>query len=112
MATLAVTSVAETRPVAETRQFTLYVRDGRLPMPDGTQLYVWGFTDEPNGLPKVPGPAIVVNEGDQVEITLVNDLDPTASEQLPIGEGHTMHLHGLDTTMEHDGVPETYGPGL
>jgi manganese oxidase len=94
------------------RQFTLYVRDGWLPLPDGGQVYVWGFTEDPNGPPRVPGPAIVVDEGDTVEITLVNDRDPTASALRPAGEGHTIHLHGLDVSTEHDGVPETHPAGL
>lgn len=96
----------------QTRRFTLYVRDGYIPMLDGSQMYVWAFTQDPNGPPRVPGPPIVVNEGDSVEVTLVNDRDPTATAFVLSGEGHTIHLHGLDTTMEHDGVPETFAPGL
>ncbi|MBM2810254.1 MAG: multicopper oxidase family protein [Chloroflexi bacterium] len=99
-------------PLTETRRFTLYVRDGWLPTPDGGQIYVWGFTDDPNGPPKIPGPPIVVNEADTVEVILINDRDPTANALLPDGEGHTIHLHGLDVPTEHDGVPETHGPGL
>lgn len=110
---------AEPRPAAvpasappEVRRYTLYVREGWLPLPDGESLYVWAFTDNPDGPPQVPGPPIIANEGDTVEVTLVNDVDPTANALLPLGEGHTIHLHGLDTPMEHDGVPETYPPGL
>ncbi len=97
---------------SQVRSFTLYVRDGYIPMPDGSSMYVWGFTDDPNGPPQIPGPAIVVDEGDTVDVTLVNDRDPTANTLQPAGEGHTVHLHGLDTPMEHDGVPETFAPGL
>jgi FtsP/CotA-like multicopper oxidase with cupredoxin domain len=99
-------------PGSQARSFTLYVREGWVPLPDGGQVYVWGFTDDPHGPPQVPGPPIVVNEGDTVEVTLVNDRDPTASERLPVGEGHTIHLHGLDVPTEHDGVPETHAAGL
>jgi manganese oxidase len=99
-------------PSAQGRSFTLYVREGWVPLPDGSQVYVWGFTDDPNGPPQVPGPPIVVNEGDTVEVTLVNDRDPTASDRLPTGEGHTIHLHGLDVPTEFDGVPETHADGL
>ncbi len=110
---IALTEMANSQtPTGETRRFTLWVRDASLPMPDGSQMYVWGFTDDPNGPAKIPGPPIVVNEGDQVEVTLINDRDPTANALVPDGEGHTIHLHGLDTAMEHDGVPETYAPGL
>lgn len=110
--TLALTGMATNQAEPQNRRFTLYVRDGWLSMPDGQQLYVWGFTDDPAGQPKIPGPPIVVNEGDVVEVTLVNDRDPTASTRLPSGEGHTIHLHGLDVPPEHDGVPETFPAGL
>lgn len=109
---IALTGMVQSQPPGETRKFTLYVRDAWLPMPDGSQIYVWGFTDDPNGPAKVPAPPIVVNEGDRVEVTLINDRDPTANSLMPTGEGHTIHLHGLDVPMEHDGVPETYRPGL
>ncbi len=100
------------RPSSQTRSFTFYVREGWIATPDGSQVYVWGFTEDPNGVPMVPGPPIVVDEGDSVEITLVNDRDPTASDRQPLGEGHTIHLHGLDVPTEHDGVPETHPAGL
>lgn len=94
------------------RSFTLYVRDAVLAAPDGSEIYVWGFTDDPSGPAKIPGPLIEVELGEMVEVTLINDRDPTTSALLPFGEGHTIHLHGLDTTTEHDGVPETFEPGL
>jgi FtsP/CotA-like multicopper oxidase with cupredoxin domain len=96
----------------EVRRYTLYVREGWLTMPDGAEVYVWGFTDDPKGPPRVPGPMLVANEGDTVEVALINDVDPTANPLLLQGEGHTIHLHGLDTPTEHDGVPETYAAGL
>jgi manganese oxidase len=88
------------------------VREAVLTADDGERIYSWGFTDDPTGPAKVPGPLIEVNEGDTVEITLINDRDPTVSALTPLGEGHTIHLHGLDTTTEHDGVPETFEGGL
>ncbi len=96
----------------EVRRVTLYVREGMVAMPDGASVYTWGFTDDPKGGPQVPGPTIYANEGDTVEVTLVNDADPTTNALLVTGEGHTIHLHGLDTSTEHDGVPETFAPGL
>jgi FtsP/CotA-like multicopper oxidase with cupredoxin domain len=105
-------NLASVSAQTEVRRYTLYVREGWLTMPDGASVYVWGFTDDPKGPPQVPGPAIIANEGDSVEVTLVNDVDPTANALLVHGEGHTIHLHGLDTPTEHDGVPETHAPGL
>lgn len=66
--TLAVTGMGQVPPQGQPRRFTFYVREGWLPTPDGSQVYVWGFTDNPNGPPRVPGPAIVVDEGDTVEL--------------------------------------------
>ena len=106
------TSTAGSHQLQQPRTFTLYVREGWVDVPDGDPVYVWGFTDDPNGSPQVPGPIIEVDEGNLVEITLVNDRDPTTSELQPQGEGHTIHLHGLDVSTEFDGVPETHGPGL
>jgi manganese oxidase len=105
-------NVASVAMQPEVRRVTLYVRDGMVTMPDGASVYVWGFTDDPSSGPKVPGPTIYANEGDTVEVTLVNDVDPTANSLLLNGEGHTIHLHGLDTPTEHDGVPETHAAGL
>src|SRR5262245_1895629 len=52
----------------EVRRFTLFVRDGVISGPDGSSIYVWGFTDDPNGRAKIPGPVIEANEGDTVEV--------------------------------------------
>ena len=56
-------------------------------MPDGAQLYVYGFTDDPDGQARVPGPAIQADAGDTVRITLVNDRDPN-------GGGHGLRVSG------------------
>jgi FtsP/CotA-like multicopper oxidase with cupredoxin domain len=95
----------------QVRNFTLYVRDATLTMPDGQQIYVFGFTDDPNGHAKVPGPTIMVDEGDTVNLTLVNDKDPTKTEVNPDGDGHTIHLHGLDLPSQFDGDPMTAPDG-
>ncbi len=95
----------------QVRNFTLYVRDATMTMPDGEQIYVFGFTDDPNGHAKVPGPSLVVDEGDTVNLTLVNDKDPTKTTYSPDGDGHTIHLHGLDLPSQFDGDPMTAPDG-
>ncbi len=55
------------------RNFTLYVRDNLLKMPNGQQIYVFGYTDDPHGRAQVPGPPLIVDEGDTVNVTIVND---------------------------------------
>ncbi len=105
-------NLAPSAAQANVRRGTPYGRGGPVTRPDGPSVYVWGFTDDPKGGPQVPGPTIYANEGDTVEVTLVNDVDPTANGLLINGEGHTIHLHGLDTPTEDDGVPETHAAGL
>ncbi|WEK54120.1 MAG: stalk domain-containing protein [Candidatus Cohnella colombiensis] len=87
------------------KKFQLYATDGYMTLPDGKQLYIWGYSlkDEP-GSATVPAPTLEVNEGDRVEITLTN-IGPkkTGIKQL----AHTIHFHGLDTDQLNDGVPHT-----
>lgn len=92
------------------RNFTLYVRDNTIKMPDGKQVYIFGYTDDPNGHAKMPAPTIDVDEGDTVNITLINDKDPTNTRFNEGGDGHTIHLHGLDLVSQYDGDPMT-SPG-
>ncbi|MBO0792897.1 MAG: multicopper oxidase family protein [Ktedonobacteraceae bacterium] len=92
------------------RNFTLYVRDNQIKMPDGKQIYSFGYTDDPRGRSRLPGPTIEVDEGDTVNITLVNDKDPTSGNPPSGGDGHTIHLHGLDLPSQFDGDPMT-APG-
>lgn len=93
----------------QVRNFTLYVRDNVLKMPGGKQIYVFGYTDDPHGRAQVPGPTLVVNEGDTVNVTLINDKDPTKSKY-SAGDGHTIHMHGLDLSSVYDGDPMTAPP--
>ncbi len=95
---------------AQTRDFTLYVRDTTIKLPGGKEIYAFGYTDNPNGPAKIPGPTFVVNEGDTVNLTLVNDKDPTKTLVNADGDGHTIHLHGLDLPSAMDGDPMT-APG-
>jgi FtsP/CotA-like multicopper oxidase with cupredoxin domain len=95
---------------AQTRNFTLYIRSTQIKTPDGQTIWAFGYTDEPNGPAKIPGPTIAVNQGDTVNITLIDDKDPTKTKYNPDGDGHTIHLHGLDMPSAMDGDPMT-APG-
>jgi manganese oxidase len=84
-------------------------------MPDGKALRIWGFNLSGGSMgPRmgmmggsggsmtvsVPGPLLVVNEGDDVALTFNNH---SMME-------HTVHLHGLDVDTLNDGDPMTYPP--
>jgi FtsP/CotA-like multicopper oxidase with cupredoxin domain len=105
------TSVSQAAPVkGVVRNFNFYVRSTELVMPDKTKIWAFGFTDNPNSPASVPGPSIIINEGDTVNLTLHNDKDPTMTQYNTTGDGHTIHLHGLDLPSAMDGDPMT-APG-
>lgn len=51
--------------------FSLQATDGRIDMPDGNSIYIWGYTSS-NSEAQFPGPNLCVNEGDHVTINLTN----------------------------------------
>jgi manganese oxidase len=53
--------------------FNLTVKEGTISTADGNSLYFWGYANE-DGVPQYPGPTLIVNQGDQIEIRLANDL--------------------------------------
>jgi len=63
---------------------------------DGNSIRTFGFAENLNDNPAVPGPTIEVNEGDSVVIDFWN---------VSQGAPHTIHLHGLDVDQQNDGVP-------
>ncbi len=74
---------------AAVREFTLVAREADLELAPGTTVRAWTY----NGT--VPGPELRVTEGDQVRITLRNELPvPTSA-----------HWHGIDVPIAMDGVP-------
>lgn len=98
-------------PPTQVRNITLYVRSTTLTMPDGQKIFAFGYTDDPKGQAKIPGPTIVANVGDTVNLKLVDDQDPTKTKYNPTGDGHTIHLHGLDMPSAMDGDPMTAAGG-
>lgn len=64
---------------------------------DGSEVEMWGFGYVKASL---PGPTLVFDLGDTVEIHLHNES----------AEDHTIHLHGLDVAQMEDGVPMTSYP--
>jgi FtsP/CotA-like multicopper oxidase with cupredoxin domain len=69
--------------------FSLSAQDGYITQPDGVMIYSWGygcngapagFVPFPGNCPsmQIPGPTLVVNEGQTVTVTLANNLPPAA----------------------------------
>lgn len=59
---------------AATRNYTLYITAGTLTIngSGGASMAAWGYT-EVAGTPKFPGPTLTANEGDTVNVTVVNN---------------------------------------
>ncbi|MFN2271910.1 MAG: hypothetical protein ACK2US_13805, partial [Anaerolineae bacterium] len=57
------------------RTCNLWVTTGTLTLPDGVTVPVWGFTDTATiGAAQVPGPVLVGNTGETLEVVLHNEL--------------------------------------
>ena len=84
------------------RSYVFFARmDGTHMLESGHNTYIWGFSqgdlESPPPELELPNPPIEVEEGDTVEVMLINIS----------GEGHTIHWHGLDTDQANDGTPHT-----
>jgi hypothetical protein len=92
------------------RNFDLIARDGRNTQPDGNSIYSWGYGCDsaapvPQFVPfagncplmQIPGPTMILTEGQQVTVTLTNGL--------PAAAGNTSIVFpGFDVTVT-GGVP-------
>jgi FtsP/CotA-like multicopper oxidase with cupredoxin domain len=90
--------------------FVLTAQENYLTQPDGAQIYSWGYgcdssASKPAFAPfsgfcntmQVPGPTLIVNEGDTVSVTLSN--------QLPAAAGNTSILFPGFSVMPAGGTP-------
>jgi FtsP/CotA-like multicopper oxidase with cupredoxin domain len=65
--------------------FTLTAKEGHISTAEGASVYVWGFANG-NGPMQYPGPTLIVNQGDNITITLSNTLPFSVSMVFP-GQG-------------------------
>lgn len=68
--------------------FELTAREGYISIADGGSVYSWGYTD--GDTMQLPGPTLIVNQGDIVEITLNNALPSAAGNTSIVFPGHTV----------------------
>lgn len=74
----------------------LWAMTGTLTLPDGATVPVWGFADGAAGPAQVPGPAMVANDGETLEVVLHNDLlTETVSLTFPGQMGLLPDLEGV-----------------
>lgn len=79
-------------PDGTVRSFTLVAQPGYISAADGNSILVWGFADGDVTAPNVPvtqypGPTLIANQGETVEITLTNELSVPVSMVFP---GHAV----------------------
>jgi FtsP/CotA-like multicopper oxidase with cupredoxin domain len=75
--TLPATTCTATGPGAVTCE--LWAKTDTLTFPNSVTVPVWGFTDSAAGAAQIPGPALIVNQGDAVTVILHNDLTVATS---------------------------------
>jgi len=88
-AQVSVTELTGPRTGEPDARFTLVAQKKMIRLPSGHTVEAWTF----NG--QVPGPELVVREGDLVEVELINE---------DIESGVTVHWHGIDVPNAEDGV--------
>lgn len=101
---------------AGTKHFYIYATDGYMTLPDQTQTYIRGFAgnnppttpvahpESLKGHAQLPGPIIEAVVGDDCYLHLreIGNINPHAP-----ADPHTIHLHGIHTSTQNDGFPET-----
>lgn len=73
-----------------TQTVDLWAKDGYIYTPDGNSIYIWGFTDNPASPCQLPGPPIIIDFGDEVILTLHNNLNENVSLIFP-GQDNMMY---------------------
>jgi len=83
MLLLFVVSLAQARIDGVTGQdFTLTAKSGKVTTADGSGLFFWGFADA-GSIVQYPGPTLIVTQGQQVTVTLANQLNTPVSIVFP-----------------------------
>ncbi|MGG1519175.1 multicopper oxidase family protein [Paenibacillus oryzisoli] len=89
MGGISVASLNGPRQGEPDKRFTLTAKRQTVSLSSGAQVEAWTF----NG--QLPGPELRVQQGDLIEVTLINS---------DITDGVTLHWHGLDVPNAEDGV--------
>ncbi len=103
-------------------EFNLYAFPFNINLPEGTSLYMWGFGDMDQGefafpnpgtgyaMPQYPAPTLIVTEGDQVTINMINYGVPDPVSIVVTGHNVTANggSAGLITQAANVGETVTY----
>ncbi len=85
--------------VGSTRTCELWAMAGEVTMPDDVVVPIWGFADNPAGPAQLPGPMLIANQGETLEIILHNELPgEMVSLEFPGQPGLLPDLVGVGAT--------------
>jgi hypothetical protein len=77
-------------------EFHLTARAGNVSIADGGSIYSWGYGLSTASEMQLPGPTLIVNEGDTVTVTLQNALPAAAGAVSIVFPGHEVATSGGD----------------
>jgi len=86
----------------------LWATDGFISTPDGNSIYIWGFARAAGGRVQLPGPPLVVTQGETLTVSLTNTLPEPVSLAFPGQEGVQVFN---DVTSTWEGVAPEYSGG-
>jgi FtsP/CotA-like multicopper oxidase with cupredoxin domain len=98
------TMVCTEFPGDTTPTFDLQATTGRVSMPDGNSIFMWGYALDP-GSYQMPGPVLCVNEGDIVTVNLTNNLPEPVSIVFP-GQTGVTTSDGVPGLLTTEALPE------
>lgn len=73
--------------------FALTASEGYISVADGGSIYSWGYSDGTNAM-QLPGPTLIVTEGNAVTVTLTNKLPTAAGNVSIVFPGHNVNVSG------------------
>jgi len=71
--------------------FNFTAKTGTIITPDAASMMIWGYADDSTGQVQIPGPTLIVNQGDHITINLHNNLPEAVSIVFP---GHQVTATG------------------
>lgn len=66
-----------------TRTCEFWATTGTLSLPDGASVTIWGYADTATGAAMLPGPAIIANQGETIQVILHNALTESTALIFP-----------------------------
>ncbi len=78
-------------PGVQGTTFDLVAKSDSISMPDGKSIFIWGYANGAAARAQYPGPTLIVNQGDTINVNLTNTLPVPVSIVFP---GHEVTASG------------------